>query len=62
MYIESETATTRFAVERDGETLVAEFNDDGRARVRAEVGEALAEEFAAISIADRETDDADTDD
>jgi hypothetical protein len=62
MYIETETATARLSVERDGETFVAEFTDEGRARVRAEVGEVLADEFDAISIADREdeTDDADT--
>lgn len=58
MYIEIDSPHTSSIGRRiDGfEGLVrADFNEDGRARVREEVGEALAREVQGISIVERET-------
>ena len=56
MYIEIDNPAVR-RLKVDGEYI--DFNGDGRARVRADLGEKVADRYAAVSIVDRESDDDD---
>lgn len=58
MYIQCENTPTRRLGVRHPDTnelVYAEFNDNGIARVQAEVGEIFVEEFDNITVKDRES-------
>jgi hypothetical protein len=55
MYIEIDRdEISRLRIEKDGETYVADFNEDNEARVTKDAGEAFAERYAGVEIKKRE--------
>jgi hypothetical protein len=63
MYIETDQDhVSRLRIEDDGEVYIADFNDDGVARVTQEAGEAFVDEYDSVEVKEREDNTSENED